>query len=465
MNNSSGKKDNSQDRKKNNKSNIKSGGVNVRKTAFDLLCGMEENGVYSNIGVAAAIKRTQMSREDRALFTTLVYGTVERRITLDFYINSFSTIAPEKIGSRTRNILRLGAYQILYLERIPDRAAVNECVALCDRSSSGFVNALLRRLSESKNHLPMPDKSKKVYRYLSVKYSFPQPLCRRFSEIFGLEKTESILAAFCERATDGTVIRVNTLRTTTDTLKKKLTDGGTVVSDGKYSDAALHINGGKLPDLSSSDGEFFVQDEASQLCVRALGAMHGETVIDMCSAPGSKSFGAAIEMKNRGRLLAFDLHESKLSLIEDGAKRLGIDIIHTAAADGLVFDPALAGTADRIICDVPCSGFGVCAKKPEIRYRSLDECAALPDIQLGIALNAVKYLKPGGTMIYSTCTLLPEENQSNVERLLEKCPELEREDFTVGGISSVNGMLTLTPDLFRTDGFFIAKLKKRGADR
>ncbi|MDY3784518.1 MAG: 16S rRNA (cytosine(967)-C(5))-methyltransferase RsmB [Eubacteriales bacterium] len=466
MNNSE-KKGNSPDRKRNGKSNIKSGGVNVRKTALDLLCGMEENGVYSNIGVDAAIKRTQMSREDRALFTALVYGTVERRITLDFYINSFSSMAPEKIESRTRNILRLGAYQIIYLDRIPDRAAVNECVALCGRSSSGFVNALLRRLSENKRNLPMPDKSKKPYRYLSVKYSFPQPLCRRFSEIFGMEKTEKILAAFCERAKDGTVIRVNTLKIPTDKLKKKLTDMGTVVSDGIYSDTALHINGGNPPDLASSDGEFFVQDEASQLCVKVLGAMPGETVIDMCSAPGSKSFGAAIEMNNRGKILAFDLHESKLSLIEDGAKRLGIDIIHTAAADGLVFDPALAGTADRIICDVPCSGFGVCAKKPEIRYRSPDECTALPDIQLGIALNAAKYLKPGGTMIYSTCTLLPEENQSNVERLLENCPELEieREDFTVGGISSENGMLTLTPDLFRTDGFFIAKLKKRGADR
>ncbi len=447
------------------KNNDTSTRKSARSFALDLLCRMESDASYSNIAIDAVIRREDMCENDRALFTVLVYGVTERKITLDYYINSFSSIAPDKIESRVRNILRLGAYQLIYLDRIPEHAAVNECVKLCrgERGAAGFVNALLRKIAASRGELPLPDKDKKPYRYLSIKYSFPIPLCRKFSEIFGFERAESILSSFC--ADKRTVLRVNMLKITREALAQKLSENGTLTENGLYTDTALFVTGGKAPDFSnmnslSSDAEFFVQDEASQICVKVLDAEAGQTVIDMCAAPGSKSFGAAIEMNNKGKIFAFDLHQSKISLIDDGARRLGIDIINARAADGTEFLSELENTADRVICDVPCSGFGVCAKKPEIRYKSLEECAPLADIQYKIAENAVKYLKSGGVMVYSTCTLLPEENQENVRRLLASHPELHAENFSVGGISSNDGMLTLTPDAYQTDGFFIAKLRK-----
>lgn len=443
------------------KKHEKNGKTNVRREAFLLLLRMETEGVYSNIAIDAVIRRSEMGENDRALFTVLVLGVTERRLTLDYYINSLSKLPPEKISTEVRCILRIGLYQILYLDRIPDHAAVSESVALCksNRGAAGFVNALLRRAAAEKDRMRLPDKAKKPYRYLSVVYSFPIPLCRRFCEIFGFERTEKILGCF-ERARN-TVLRVNTLKLNREKLIDELAEAGIHAETGKYSASSVALCGGKMPDLSDPAGRFFVEGEASQIAVEVLHAGEGDNVIDMCSAPGGKSFGAAMYMRNKGRVYAFDLHSSKLAMITDGAKRLGIDIITAKEADSTVFIPELEGTADRVICDVPCSGFGVCAKKPEIRYRSLDECAALPELQLAIAENAARYLKAGGRMVYSTCTLLPEENEQVVRRLLEKNEELRTVDFAVGECVSDGGMLTLTPDINGTDGFFIALIEKR----
>jgi 16S rRNA (cytosine967-C5)-methyltransferase len=209
-----------------------------------------------------------------------------------------------------------------------------------------------------------------------------------------------------------------------------------------------------------AEGDFFVQDEASQLCVEAIDAKPGMTVLDICACPGSKSFGMAITMNNTGSLTAFDLHKNKLSLIEKGAVRLGLNNITAIARDGRDFDPSLEGVADRVLCDVPCSGFGVLAKKPEIRYKDLSALTPLPDIQLAIVENACRYVKSGGVLVYSTCTLFPEENEDNVARFLARHPEFTPTDFTVGDLKSRGGMLTLTPDGHGTDGFFMAKFTK-----
>jgi 16S rRNA (cytosine967-C5)-methyltransferase len=209
------------------------------------------------------------------------------------------------------------------------------------------------------------------------------------------------------------------------------------------------------------EGAFFVQDEASQICVRVLDARAGDTVIDVCSAPGSKSFGAAINMKNTGRVLSFDLHENKLSLIKSGAERLGIDIIETAQADARVFIPELEGKADRVLCDVPCSGFGVLAKKGELRAKDPAESARLPEIQLAILENASRYVKAGGVLVYSTCTILPEENRENIDRFLAKHSEFSLCPFELDNISSKDGTLSLMPDTHGCDGFFVAKLSKK----
>ena len=252
----------------------------------------------------------------------------------------------------------------------------------------------------------------------------------------------------------GTTLSVNTLKITRDALSASLSDA----TPTPYAPNGLSVRGAIRELYGFKDGLFFVQDEASQLCVEALGAQAGETVLDICACPGSKSLGSAIRMKDQGRILAFDLHANKLSLITESAKRLGITIIETAAQDGRHFLPEWEGIADRVLCDVPCSGFGVLGKKPEIRYKDPAELRALPDIQLAILENACRYVRPGGVLVYSTCTILPEENEGNVRRFLNQHPEFSLTPFSIGALSFEDGMRTLLPDTHSTDGFFIARM-------
>ena len=230
-----------------------------------------------------------------------------------------------------------------------------------------------------------------------------------------------------------------------------------------FSPHGLRTKGSVRELYGFDDGLFFVQDEASQICVEALGAAAGDTMLDICSCPGSKSFGATINMQNKGKIIAFDLHENKLSLVVSSAKRLGLDIIETKAQDGRVFIPELEGVADKILCDVPCSGFGVLAKKPELRYKDPADSASLPKIQLDILNNACRYLKDGGTLVYSTCTIFPEENEENLKAFLATHPEFELTPFRVGALDVPEGYITFFPDKdYFLDGFFISKLTKKG---
>ncbi len=439
--------------------------MNLRKLVLDVLDKHEKNQQYSNIAVDNTISREGLDSKDSRLFSALVYGVIERRITLDFIIDAMSSIPPSKIEKTTRNILRMGLYQLIWLDRIPPHAAINESVSLCNKRSRGFVNALLRGFERKRVGLPLsaafdfPKQDEQPLEYLSVTYSCPVPLCEKLCAIFGFKKAENVLKAF--EKTPPMTLRANPLKTSRDALVQDLQDRGFDVSLTEHSPHGLRVNGISPDELGLTEGLCFVQDEASQICVAALGATAGDTVIDMCSCPGSKSFGAALDMENNGRIFSFDLHDNKLSLVKKGAEALGISIIETQARDGRQFDSTLCESADRVICDVPCSGFGVMAKKPEIRYKSPEEAALLPEIQLAILKNGARYVKPGGILVYSTCTLFPEENEQNATRFLTESPEFESCDFTVGGLSSTNGMLTLTPDTHGTDGFFIAKFKRK----
>lgn len=432
--------------------------MNIRKLALELLNKTEKAGQYSNIAIDNAIKKNELDAQDSSLLCVLVYGVIERKLTLDFIIDTLSSLPPSKIELNIRNILRMGLYQLVYLDRIPPHAAINESVELCPRRSRGFANAILRNYQRKSGEIKFPDKKKAPSEYLSVTYSFPIELCKRFTEIFGFEKAESILAAFCKEPS--MTLRVNSLKISRDELIKRLTEKGISAAVAPLSPCGIKVWGASVSDLGINDGLCFVQDEASQLCVLALGAEDGDKVLDICSCPGSKSFGAAIEMKNSGEIRSFDLHENKLSLVESGASRLGISIISTDARDGRNFDKELESFADKIICDVPCSGFGVMAKKPEIRYKDPKESAGLPNIQYDILCNSARYLKKGGVLVYSTCTLLPEENELNAEKFLAAHKDFEPCDFNVGNISSSGGMLTLNPHDHGTDGFFIAKFRK-----
>ena len=439
--------------------------MNLRKLALDTLDRLEKSGQYSNIAVDNTISREGLDGKDGRLFSALVYGVIERRITLDFIIDGLSSIPPSKIERTTRNILRMGLYQLLYMDRIPPHAAINESVSLCNKRSRGFVNALLRGFMRKRTGGPLadifafPQKQSAPLAYLSITYSYPVSLCEKFCSIFGLDKTEAILSAF--EKTPPTTLRANTRRVSRDQLASRLSENGVELTPTQNAPHGILTFGATPAELGLYDGLCFVQDEASQICVEALGAKEGDTVIDMCACPGSKSFGAALSMNGHGRILSFDLHENKLSLIQKGAEALGISIIETAAKDGRILDESLSQIADCVLCDVPCSGFGVVAKKPEIRYKSLTESAKLPPIQYAILENGARYVKKGGTLVYSTCTLFPEENENNASRFLAAHPEFEACDFCVGRLASQNGMLTLTPDTHGTDGFFIAKFKRK----
>ena len=424
-----------------------------RSLALDVLTRCE-NGGYSNIAIDTVIIRNNLSSSDRALMTALIYGVIERKITLDYIISSLSSIPNSKIEKDTRNILRMGLYQLIYMKKIPAHAALNETVDLANKRSKGFVNAILRSYQREGDKIVFPDQSDKV-KYLSVTYSVGEPLVCALLDAYSFEECKNMLNAFSQIAP--ITLRVNNLKTNRDEILGELENA----CKTDFSPDGIVLQNAAVSELEClKDGRVTVQDEASQICVRALGAQKGDIVFDVCACPGSKSFGAAMTMENEGEILAFDIHENKLSLVEKGAQRLGISIISTKAQDARKPIGELFGKADKIICDVPCSGFGVIGKKPEIRYKDVKESENLPKIQYDILENVQNYLKVGGTLVYSTCTILPDENENNIKKFLENHKNFELVPFSVGDLEVESGMITLLPHTHHTDGFFIAKLKK-----
>ena len=432
--------------------------VMPRRLALKTLKKIYASGQYSNIAVDKMLESSDMSPADRGLFTAITMGVIEHKLTLDYYIQRLAD-SPDKTDDNTRIILYIGLYQLMYLDRIPEYAAINETVDLCPRRTRGFVNAILRSYLRQKNSIELPDREADTIEYLSVKYSFPRELCKRFVNIFGEERAERIFEIY-NLAPDMT-LRVNTLKISRDAYASLLSGSGIEYEYTKNSPVGIHVRGASFASLPKADeGCFFVQDEASQICVEATGVKAKDVLVDCCSCPGSKSFGCGIKMNNTGKILSCDLHGSKLSLVRDGAERLGIDIISVREADARKVIGELVGSADVLLCDVPCSGFGVVGKKPEIRYKDLSESDKLPKIQGDILENVSKYVKVGGVIVYSTCTLFPEENECVVDSFISRHPEFVFEDFSVGEIHSADGKLTLTPDIHKTDGFFIAKMRR-----
>ncbi len=459
-----------------------------RSLALQTLLAVER-GRYGNIAVDTALRRHPMSDPDRHLYTALVYGVTERKSTLEYLLSKFSSRPIEELDDTVRVALCMGLYQLVYLDRVPDHAALDETVSLVPRKVSGYVNAILRAYLRFESSLPrLPDGGKQprenqlttpaawVERFpdladpmkaLSVCCGVPLPLCETFVDALGYDRALSALTAFGDKPP--ITVRVNTQKTTAEALTKELTAAGLTVSPALYAPHALRVPDGAVTNTEAfAKGDFFIQDEASQLCVAALDAQAGDVVVDTCACPGSKSFGIALTMKNQGEVHSFDLHKSKLSLITSGAERLGLTVITADERDARTPDPSLLGRCDRVLCDVPCSGLGVIAKKPEIRHKDLTESARLPAIQAAILEASAGYLKPGGVLVYSTCTILPAENQTVVTAFLAAHPEFEPYDFsfsakdaTVSDILSEGGMVTLLPDANRTDGFFIARLRKK----
>ncbi len=421
-----------------------------------LLAG-ERRGTYANLALQDE-SLASLSPKERALLTALFYGVTERRLTLDYYIGLLCKRQAADLTASTRQLLRMGLYQLLYMDGIPPHAAVNATVSLSrDKGERGFVNAVLRAALADPTLLTPPDPSRDPARHLSILHSMPRPLVKRFLSLFGEEGCRALLSAFNTRPPLS--LRVNTQKITREELLARLQEDGHAAEADPLSPFGIRIGGAASPTALYGFGEglFFVQDTASQLAGLALSPTPGGRVLDVCACPGGKSFGAALLMGDRGSVEAFDIHESKLALIEKGALRLGLSSIKAACHDATT---PFSGEYDAVICDVPCSGLGVIAKKPDLRYREDASIGTLPALQAAILSSAASALRVGGTLVYSTCTVLREENEAVFSAFLADHPDFTAEEFTVGGLSSRGGMLTLYPHLNGTDGFFMAKMRR-----
>ncbi|MGN0628135.1 MAG: 16S rRNA (cytosine(967)-C(5))-methyltransferase RsmB [Oscillospiraceae bacterium] len=433
---------------------------NARTLAVKALMRVSSGG-FSNIVLDSMLTDSGLEHRDRAFASALFYGVLERRITLDYHIKRYSSKPLDKLSPEVLEALRLGFYQLLYMNSVPDNAAVSETVETVKRlgsgKASGFVNGILRsfiRDGKTADFSRMGGAER-----LSAQYSAPLWLCKKWSDEFGPERTEKALAA--SLGAPPIYLRVNTTKITAGELAGALEEEGvSAVSCGELT-TALAINSAAPQNTKAyKNGMFHVQDISSQLCALAVGAERGERVLDVCAAPGGKTFTVAEIMEGQGEIVSCDLHPKRAGLVKNGAERLGLKNVCAMANDATVFNESL-GRFDRVLCDVPCSGLGVIRRKPEIRYKKPDEIAKLPQIQFKIASTSAGYLKEGGTLIYSTCTLSKEENENVVKRLMSECGlQAERLPKKLQKYSEDGFSVTLLPGEINSDGFYFAKLRK-----
>lgn len=429
--------------------------MSTRTICLSLLSHWEASGTYINLSVGKATEG--LSDGDRRFVTALVYGVVERKITLDYHIATLTKGAT--LTPFVRNLLRMGLYELVYLST-PAHAVVNETVSLArHKGEASLVNGVLRRVVREPDVLTLPPKEKNLGRYLSIAHSIPLSTIKRLIGILGAE-TEAFLTHINEKAP--LTIRVNTLKISVENYLEELEKRGIPAERTPYAPYGIRILADlPIPRLYGFDeGLFFVQDEASQISTYVLSPEAGSTLFDICACPGGKSFGAAISMQNEGEIRSLDLHASKLPLIVEGAKRLGISIISVMEQDGTQPRAGWQEMADYIICDVPCSGLGVFGKKADLRYKDTAALDELPPLQSQILEVASTYLKVGGRLLYSTCTINPEENRAVVDAFLASHPDFRLVPFTIGELSANDGDLTLYPHRHHTDGFYIANLER-----
>lgn len=436
--------------------------ITARQTAFSILLKIEKDKAYSNIALDSAVRELSLDSTDCAFISRLVYGVTERKITLDYVISQFLNQPIKKLKAEVLVILRLGTYQILYMDKIPDSAAVNESVSLAKNNkssyASGVVNAVLRKVSLEKENV---FKSLSGDERLSILYSAPIDLVRFLMHHYNEENAEEILKSALNKKE--ITIRVNTLKTTQNELIEILKAQNISTEITSLKDALIINTKGAVYELDAyKKGLFYVEDVSSQLCVKELDLKDNYKFVDICSAPGGKSFTAAQYMKNTGKIYSCDIHKHRVELIKSGAERLGIKNIIPTVNDATIFNEEFIN-ADCVLCDVPCSGLGIIGKKPEIKYKSLDEIKELIPIQKEILSTASKYVKKGGTLVYSTCSINPNENRKICDWFLK-----ENEDFYSVKVSPESercidegDYLTLLPHINNCDGFFIAKFIKK----
>ena len=439
-----------------------------REAAAFTLFSMTEEAAWSDGALHHYLARAGLTGRDAALASRLVYGTVQNQMLLDWYLRRFSSVRLGKIAPRVLICLRMGLYQLILLDKIPAHAAVDETVALVrrhchanDRTVS-FVNAVLRRAAQAVQEdalpaLDCPDKES----YYALRYSHPEWLVRLWSKQFGRKMAERICRA--DNADTPVSVRVNTLRTTPEQAAQELEAAGLTVAPHRAFAEILLCSGGDVAALPAfAAGRVTVQAAASALAAAAADPHPGDRVLDCCAAPGGKSFAMAERMRGEGQVLSCDIYAHKLERIRAGADRMGLSNVQTVLQDAAASRAEWVQQADVVLCDVPCSGLGIIRKKPEIRYKNPAELENLPALQAKILRNCAQYVRPGGTLVYSTCTILQRENEDVVRAFLA-----EHTDFAAAPWSHPvcgareDGMVTLLPPLHDTDGFFIAKLHRR----
>ncbi len=441
--------------------------TNARSLTLQALKDVGENEGYSNIVLDKTLRQCDLDKRDKALCSTLFYGVLEKKITLDYYIRQFVKNPSWEINEDILNILRLSVYQIVYLDKIPDNAIVNEAVNLAKtvkrQNASGFVNAVLRELLRNIDDLSLPVGDS--FYDLSVRYSVPQKLIELWSDAYGKENCVKILESFLERAK--TYIRVNSTKLDRKSFIESFT--GSELTPTPYyglDNACSIVNPGSLTSLKQfEDGLFHVQDLSSQYLCKLIDPQPGEIIIDCCAAPGGKTFTMAQKTENKGKIYAYDLYKGRVKLIRSGAYRLGLTNVLASIRDATTDNACEVDGADRVLCDVPCSGYGTIRRKPEIRYKDPDSVSDLPQIQLDILKKSSKHVKHGGLLVYSTCTLNPLENDEVVEKFLEESHGFEPVDIpTIDTLPRVidepSYQQTMMPYSCDIDGFFVALFRK-----
>ena len=428
-----------------------------RFTVLELLAKMDKQA-YSNLALDSALEKSGFSDRDKGFASRLFYGVLERKLTLEYVLSLYSNKPLHKLDTSVLNVLKMGLYQLLYMDSVTDSAAVNESVILtkqCGKASAaGFVNAVLRNFIRGGKKISFPDD--KIER-LGIEFSCGSDMVKKLCEDYSFEQAEDLLKASV--IPHKTFLRVNTLKITSDDLISEFEKIGIAVMACDITDNCLEVDG--LGGVERCElfqkGFFHVQDLSSQLCCKVLDPRSGDTVIDLCAAPGGKSFAITEMMDGSGRVIACDIHLNRVNLIKNGAERLGLSI-EAMKNDAKIFNDRFP-KADKVLCDVPCSGFGVIRSKPELKYTDLKSISRLPEVQYEILCTASEYLKSGGELVYSTCTLNRDENDAVIDRFID-----EHRNFYPVDIMEEYGnsghKATIFPKDFGCEGFFISKIRK-----
>lgn len=433
----------------------KYGGTDImdvnRKTAYFTLRDIEVKKSYSNLALNHQII---VGKPDSPTFVRqLVYGVLENKLYLDYIIQNYVKTSLDKMKHCEKIILRMGIYQLAFMNSVPSYAAVNESVILAKRycrGREGFINAVLRNFLRTGEEIRLPNPEDDEVTYLSIKYSYEPWIVRMWLENYESPFVEELLGA--GNIIPDLVIHPNLLKTTKEDLMERLIANGYEVKEGHLVKDAIHVKGqdligGKL----YNSGMFSVMDESSMMVVSMLAPQPGEMIMDVCAAPGGKTIYIAEKMKNEGTIIAQDIYKRKLGLVEQEAKRNGINIINARTWDSTRLDSSFEEKADRVLVDAPCSGLGVVRRKPEIKYKNYDsEIRDLPLKQLAILSTSSKYVKNGGVLVYSTCTINPDENHRVILEFLKKNPLFEKEES-----------VQLLPNVNDTDGFYICKMRRK----